>query len=86
MHPFTAQSRQTLLPVLTSLLLTSFRLHALPTAVNDSYSGSEDTPLTVAGGGTLLSASWDAGADGFTRTLTARANPLSAIETGQGTA
>ncbi len=53
------------LPALSAILLSTVCVHALPVAVNDTYSGSEDVPLTISGGGALITATWDAGADGF---------------------
>ena len=61
----TPNRRRALLPVFATLLLTPVFVHAAPTAVNDTFSGTEDTVLSVSGGGALFTATWDAGADGF---------------------
>ncbi len=57
--------------LLCSLLLSPLTLFAVPTAVNDIYTGTEDTVLSVTGTGTsnLLTADFEPGAnqaDGFT--------------------
>ena len=61
----TPTRRQPLLPVFAALLFSPIFVHAAPTAVNDTFSGTEDAPLSVSGGGMLFTATWDAGADGF---------------------
>ncbi len=61
----TLTRRHPLLPVFAALLFSPIFVHAAPTAVNDTFSGTEDTPLSVSGGGMLFTATWDAGADGF---------------------
>jgi VCBS repeat-containing protein len=66
MPPFFNARRPSSVAASCALLFSALFATAVPTAVNDAYTVAEDGVLNVTTGGTIVAASFNSGADGFT--------------------